>query len=113
MITVEIIRQQSGITRFKAVGHAGQDWEGSDIVCSAVVAVVYGAIGALGDLCWLNEYEDVAEDKPSDYVSFEIPEGVSNQTREKAQIILETMFIGLKQIEHIYDDYVKINEREV
>ena len=133
IIIINFIRKSKMICKFKVSGHAGYDVEGSDIVCSAVTAVVYGAIGALGDLCGLKEYEDVEEGLESDYVAFEMPKcdskndskcdyqrdfanvsaSVSVEINDKAQIILETMYIGLKQIEFIYDEYVKINEREV
>ena len=113
MIRIEIGRCKKPICKFKVSGHAGYDYEGSDIVCSAVTAVVYGALGALEEICGLTEYEDVEMGLESDYIAFEVPKNISASIYDKTQIILETMCIGLKQIEFVYGEYVKINEREV
>ena len=113
MITIDLVKSKENICRFKVSGHGEFDDSGKDIVCSAVSAVVYGALGALGDLCNMRDYTDVDEGKKSDYIMFELPANASLKDGETAQIILETMRIGLKQIEMVYDEYVKINEREV
>lgn len=113
MISVELERRDRKIHSFYVTGHAGYAEYGQDIVCSAVVAVVYGALGALEELCGLNQYEDVSEGEADDYVRFEMPPDVSPEIKEKASIILETMLIGLKQIEFVYSEYVSIKEQEV
>lgn len=117
MIECKIFRdQESDVVRFVVQGHAGQDEHGSDIVCSAVSAVVYTALGALGDLAGCNEYYDIRETEEGisaedEYIEFILPEELEQKNYEKAQVILESMIIGLKQIEHIYDEYVRIDDR--
>jgi len=113
MIVIDLVRSGKQITRFKVSGHAGYDEEGSDIVCSAVTAVVYGALGALEELCGMTEYEDVEEGLESDHIAFEVPKGMTTVLQDRVYTILETMAIGLKQIEYVYGTYVTINEREV
>ncbi|MEI6131241.1 MAG: ribosomal-processing cysteine protease Prp [Bacillota bacterium] len=113
MISVELVKQGGDVLAFRVTGHAGYAKKGSDIVCSAVTAVVYGALGALEELCGMKDYEDVEDGKESDYIAFELPKDVLAGPNDKAKVILQTMVIGLKQIEFVYDEYITINEREV
>lgn len=113
MIIVNVRRGSQGIDYFRVSGHANFEDVGLDIVCAGVSAVVYGALGALQELCGLSSYEDVQKDD-EDYISFELPSDIPADIYEKACIILETMLIGLKQIRMAYNEafsgYVSIIE---
>ena len=117
MIKCEITRNENdAVIRFIVKGHAGQDEYGSDIVCSAVSAVVYTALGALDELAGCSEYYDVRETDEGisvedEHIEFVLPDNLEEKRFEKAQVILESMIIGLKQIEHIYDEYVSVTDR--
>ena len=113
MIVIDVSKCGNEISKFRVSGHAGYDYEGTDIVCSAVTAVVYAALGGLEELCGMTEYVDVEEGLESDHIEFEVPRQCSAEAGSKAQTILKTMLIGLKQIEYVYGEYVTINEREV
>lgn len=117
MIYVEVKRENQEICSFKVSGHALYEDEGLDIVCAGVAAVVYGALGALQELCNLTVYEDVNNGDENDYIRFQLPGDIEQSVRDKAVIILETMLIGLKQIRMAYDEafgeYVSIYEQEV
>jgi uncharacterized protein YsxB (DUF464 family) len=109
MIQVCIIRDSEGVIReFSVKGHAGYAESGRDIVCAAVSAVAYTAVGALEDLAGLNGYEE-----KEGYIKFSLPLHISREKTEKAGIILETAAIGFKQIEMQYGDYVKVSDEEV
>lgn len=110
MIKVEIFRDSSNIiSAFTVKGHAKAAPHGEDIVCAAVSAIVYTALGSLGDLADIENYT-INEDG---MVNWSMPEGVSLQNLGNAKIILETMFIGLKQISitPLYKKYISIVER--
>jgi len=106
MIKVNILRDTQGFIReFTIRGHAGYAAEGSDIVCAAVSAVAYTAIGALDDLVGIKDYTE-----ESGYMKCRIPAELSKEDKYKAGIILDTMVIGLKQIEKSYRKYVRVVE---
>jgi len=109
MIKVElVINSSNAVSSFTMAGHAGAAPHGEDIVCAAVSAIVYTTLGSLEDLCGIKNY--TIEDG---FVEWHMPEGVSEDNKRTATIILKTMIIGLKQIMYTpsYKKYISIVER--
>ncbi|HAA26102.1 MAG TPA: ribosomal-processing cysteine protease Prp [Ruminiclostridium sp.] len=110
MIIAEFYRDNDGKIRgFKVRGHAGYDSSGKDIVCSAVSAVVYTALGGMIELAGFRNFEE----KDREYISCFIPDNLTAEQLITADIILRTMVIGLKQIEAEYGQYIRIRYKEV
>lgn len=110
MTKAVINRSKSGeIKGFSVKGHAGARKSGEyDMVCSAISAVCYTALGGLKELCGINNY------KESDgNLEMALPDDLSAEIMEKSQIILETMEIGLKQIENVFSMHIQVRHREV
>ncbi|HHW49743.1 MAG TPA: ribosomal-processing cysteine protease Prp [Clostridiaceae bacterium] len=108
MIEASIVRDKSGFIRQIIIkGHAGFSEYGRDIVCAAVSATAYTAVGALGELAGIT---GVHEEKDG-FMLISIPKGMTEQQKQIAGIILETAVIGLKQIEMEYGRYVKVLDR--
>ena len=104
MITVEIHKTISGqITALIASDHSGYAEEGSDIICAGASTLMYTAIGAIQELCGIDDFYRIVEASDEDSIPFsEIVLPVSALTREQlrvSQIILQTVGIGLKQLE--------------
>jgi uncharacterized protein YsxB (DUF464 family) len=109
MININIIRDKEGfVWEFTIEGHADAGEEGKDIVCAAVSAVAYTALGALGELAGIEQY--IEEDG---YMNCHIPLDIAGEEKYKAQIILDTMVIGFKQIEFAYKKFVSVMDEEV
>ena len=105
MIKICLLKKQM-VIGFQAYDHSGYAPRGEDIVCAAVSALTQTAVMGL---------EQVAKAK----VEYRMGEGSlfckaeGVQENSKAQAILETMALGLREIEEQYPDYVKISEQEV
>lgn len=109
MIKVSIMRNDGGFIRgFTVKGHAGYAEEGSDIICSAVSALAYTAAGALKKMAGIDGYTE-----RYGYMKCEVPADISGSDKEKAEIILETIVLGFKQIEHSYKEFVSVKDKEV
>jgi uncharacterized protein len=109
MIRISIVRNKDGIIReFSVKGHAGFARSGSDIVCSAVSAVAYTAVGALKAIVGIGGHIE-----KEGYMKMSLPLKISCENEEKAKIILETAEIGFKQIEAEYGKYVIVVDEEV
>ena len=79
-----------------------------DLVCSAVSAIAYTTVGALGELCGFEDYSE--EDG---FMETMLPEDMDDEKARIADIILATMEIGLRQIEAQYPGYVHVSCKEV
>ena len=112
MIRISVRQDRDGfIKAFFVKGHADYDEAGRDIVCAAVSAVVQTAVIGLTDIAGLKpEYNQQDE---NGFLQCILPEGLTEQDRNTASIILNTMLVGLKSIQYGYSDFISIKEREV
>jgi len=98
---------QGRIREFELSGHAGFAEEGQDIVCAGVSALSIAAINGLE--YFLSEVPKVQES--DGYLNCQII-GINEQELEKAQWILQTMKLGIEQIQTTYgQDYIFIDRR--
>lgn len=114
MINIYVWRDRSGeISRFRVEGHAGYAEHGSDIVCSAVSALVQTAVLGLMEVAGV----EVKVHQTSGLLDCRIvPSSLranadDNLAAVKQSAILETMMIGLSQIAGDYHEYVRIVEK--
>ncbi|NLC69110.1 MAG: ribosomal-processing cysteine protease Prp [Clostridiaceae bacterium] len=109
MIRIRFFRDKEGfIWKFDIRGHSGYAEKGKDIICAGVSALGYTAVGALAELTGINNYAE-----KEGYMECSIPGDVKDDLKPSVKVILETVFIGLKQIENSYKEYVVVEEEEV
>jgi len=104
MIIVEVHKEISGQIRSLSVSdHSGYAEAGSDIICAGASTLVYTAIGAIQDLCGLDDFYRIEEADDEDSIPFSeiaVPAlALSEEQLRTSQIILQTVVIGLKQLE--------------
>lgn len=97
------------IIGFDIKGHAGAKTGGEyDMICAAISAIGYTALGGLDELCKLNTYIE-----SDGRLSMDLPMDMTIKAMKTAQIILKTMAIGLKQIENQYSKHIQVSFKEV
>jgi len=104
MIIVEIHKDISGqIESLTVSDHSGYAEADSDIICAGASTLVYTAIGAIQDLCGLEDFYRIEEAADEDSIPFsEIVVSdlaLSEEQLRTSQIILQTVVIGLMQLE--------------
>ena len=98
---------QGQIREFELSGHAGYAEEGQDIVCAGVSALSISAVNGLER--FLSAAPKVEE--KDGYISCKLIGG-AEQDLEKAQWILQTMVLGIEQIQTAYrKEYIFIDRR--
>ena len=111
MIKIHIARDPEGfIWEFTVEGHAGYGGKGKDIVCAAVSAVAYTAIGALEDVAGIKINYTIQD---SGYMMCSIPVDIPYDKKPEVRTILETIAVGFKQIMLSYEKYVTVLDEEV
>lgn len=109
MIQAMIYKNAQGIIQgFKIEGHANFSEAGSDIVCSAVSAVVFTTLGGMDELAGFKSFK-----QKDGHITCFIPDNLTSDQRVITSIILKTMDIGLRQIEADYDKYIRVRYEEV
>lgn len=109
MTEATLFRSSGRLTGFEAQGHTGSAEEGNDVVCAAISALTQSALMGIREYLKLACAYEIADG----YIYCMLPEDTFEEDWREAEIILETMAMGLRSIADTYGDYIKIIEREV
>jgi len=102
MLQITIYRNKNNQIKFyKAEGHCSYGEKGKDVVCSGTSTLLQSSILGLDKYCTI---------PPQAIISDGYLACVLSEINKESQVILETMLIGLRQIEEQYPDYVRIKE---
>ncbi|MBO4563100.1 MAG: ribosomal-processing cysteine protease Prp [Clostridia bacterium] len=97
------------IVGFTAKGHSDYAEQGSDIVCAAISALTQTAYLGITELVGAEVDFSVSDGA----LRLKLLPSVGGEKREKAELILGTMLLGLRSVEENYSDHLKIVKREV
>ena len=101
----EIDLDKSATISLEVSGHSGLNKKGSDILCSAVSALSQTFIVSVARILKI-EQKLVQEDG---FLSSRIDlTGLSQESRLKLKLLIESLFIGLFEISKEYPDKIKI-----
>ncbi|MCT4562825.1 MAG: ribosomal-processing cysteine protease Prp [Maledivibacter sp.] len=110
MINIKINRnEENNIIYFSVNGHANFDEFGKDIVCASISILSQTAVLALYEVANI----DVTYEMDEGLISCRIPDNIDVKQREKANIIIDTMLIGIKGTIEIYPEYITLQDEEV
>lgn len=107
MIFITIIKNKQKIASLEATGHSGYAESGKDIVCSAVSAITQTLILGLEKVLKLNVEKIIDESIPHLYVGLK---NLSTEQINKAQTLMQTAVLGLKEVADGCKKYIKIKE---
>ena len=107
-VTVKYIDNE--IVSISAEGHAMFKARGKDIVCAAVSTLMSTAVNALEVVAELDYIIFESEEK-SAYMYIELPTGLDEMKKLKANVILETVLQGLQGIAKAYPKNMKLHKK--
>ncbi len=108
MIKILVIKQKNIIMAIEATGHSGYAEEGQDIVCSAVSVLTQNLAQGLTEVVGIKPTVVVDEDIP--HFSLTLPE-LDAEKMHEAQLLVNTTYLGLKDIANQFKKYVSIKEK--
>ena len=95
---------------FECSGHTGFGEYGNDILCASVSAIAQTAVLGVQNIVGLKK-TIVTKNDVDGYLKLEISKNISSDLLEKCSIIVETAYLGLKDLESGYSSYIKIEEK--
>lgn len=110
MTTITVYASEDGKPcGFEAKGHAGgRRIRGYDLVCCAVSALTQTAVNALEAVAGITPDVQIQDG----YLRCILPDGLEPAVLEKAHIVLLTVMTGLTDIQKIYPNLVRIQQKE-
>ncbi|AWZ48826.1 ribosomal-processing cysteine protease Prp [Hathewaya limosa] len=110
MITARFKRKHDNIVFFKISGHAGYADPGFDIICSSVSSISYTIANGITEILYIEP--EIKVDENQGLMSLDLSHN-SLEEIEKSQVLMKTMLLGIKSLEQLYGDYIKVIEEEV
>jgi len=110
MIEVRFLRKSGQLVAFTYEGHADFDDYGKDIVCAAVTAQCMMTYNGLDEVMKIRNVLDMNQD--GGYLSVSI-DSASPDEKKEAQILMETLLLGIRAIELQHGNFIKLIEEEV
>ncbi|WP_312654031.1 ribosomal-processing cysteine protease Prp [Proteiniclasticum sp.] len=110
MIEVRFLRKSGQLVAFTYEGHADFDEYGKDIVCAAVTAQCMMTYNGLDEVMKIRNVIDMNQD--GGYLSVSIDSAAPDEKKD-AQILMETLLLGIKAIELQHGNFIKLIEEEV
>ena len=110
MTQITLYRDKDGnIVKGHVSGHSGFGDEGNDIVCASVSSVLYMALNGIENV--LNT--QFGYETRDGYVEFILPCDLNDDKIKEINILLDSMYLFLQELQSQYPDNVKITELEV
>ena len=108
MITITVYRKHGKAAGFRCTGHSGYAQSGKDIVCAAVSMLVINTVNAI-EAFTASEFDLDTEDE-SGLIEVELKKEPDHDTK----LLLDTMFLGLQDIQNNYgNEYLILEYKEV
>ena len=114
MTQVEILRNQNGhIVEYEVSGHADFDDYGRDILCAAISVLSQTTILALEKVCKISQNDiKFCVNENTGYLKVTLSDNLTEDQRASANIVLETMIVGMEDLAFQYPKHIKLMEKE-
>lgn len=110
MISIYIYRNdKKNIDRFTVKGHACAADPGEDIVCAAVSVLTQTTVLSLYEIANIA----IEHEMRNGYLECKLPMNLKEKELYDTKLLIDTMLLGLKNIQQSYSEYVEIFDEEV
>ncbi len=106
MTTVEVWRDDRGVSGLRVSGHADYAPEGEDIVCAAASVLITTCANAMESVAGIRPL--VRQSRQPAELSVALPSGFPREREHDARVILQTALRGFQDIAERYPQYLQI-----
>lgn len=109
MVHLFIVKKNNKIIRFYGKGHANFAKKGHDVVCAAISALTQHTVFGIVDYLKIDAEVHIKDG----FLDLNLGKtNITEKQREKADVLLETLVLTLKNIETEYSKNFKLFEEE-
>lgn len=110
MTNVKFYKDKNGdIIKYIVDGHTGFDEHGKDIVCAAISVLAQTGVISLKNVCDI-EVGCTIEDG---FIEVVLPNNLNKEKKSKAQVVLQTILVGIKSTMESYPEHITLEYGEV
>ena len=108
MIKINFYKKQNSIVKFTMDGHAGFS-EGDDIVCAAASSAAWMTVNGIENVAKV----DCGYEQGDGYIFFILPDDLAQSEMQRTDLLLDSFYLYMIELEGQYPDYIKVTELEV
>lgn len=98
---------QGEILGFQTIGHAGYAQAGEDIVCAGISVLILNTINSIETFTADKQMVECDEDRGI------IRMKLTGKRSKEAQLLLQSLLLGLQSIKEEHDRYIEVSFKEV
>lgn len=110
MTEIVFFKQNNIIVAYECLGHTGYAEAGEDIVCSALSSIIQSTALGLKEVLELKI--DMQRNDDKGYFKVVLPREINEDKSDKAQVLLTTLYLSVKDLAKGYSKYIKLEERD-
>ena len=107
MTNITIYKSNDLNIGFKVFGHSGYDDAGKDIVCAGISALTINFINSVEE--FMDDRFVVTTNEEDGVIDFKFEETPSSES----QVLIDSLVLGLENLEQDYKDFISIEFQEV
>lgn len=111
MTNVTIERRNGSITKIVCDGHTNYGEAGEDIVCSALSSIVQTALMGILIVAGVNAKFERNDERG--FLSIEIPDGLDESKKHDVDVILNTLQLGISDLNEGFSDYIEVEVKNL
>jgi len=106
MTDIKFFKNNNVFIGFECSGHSGYAKAGKDIVCAAISSLTQSVVLGLQDVCYIGIRMTI--DNSQGYIKVIIPSDTEERKIRDAQILLETLYLTIKDLQNGYSKYISM-----
>jgi len=106
MTDITITRKNNSVVEVEASGHTGYGEEGEDIVCAGISTLLQASLLGLLQVAKINVKYKI--DTETGKLKVTLPENLTEEERHDADVILNTLLVGLQDFYTEYSDFINL-----
>lgn len=106
MTEIKVTKKNNKVIRVECLGHTDYGTHGEDVVCAALSSIIQTA--ALGLLGVAQIDINLKRDDTTGYLLMTIGNELDEITQIRADAILDTMLLGVRDLHETYSDFIDL-----
>ena len=105
MTDIKFFKNGNVFVGFVCSGHTGYDEFGKDILCASLSGMIQMTALGIKNLC--GNVKITRKDNDG-YIKVELPKNTAQVKLDKAQVLFDTLYLGLKDLKQGYSKYISM-----
>lgn len=106
MTILKFFKTNGKFVKLECSGHTGYDEFGKDVLCATISGIVQSCYLGLTEVLHINAKLERQLDDGN--IKFELPKNIDDNKLNQAQILFETVFVSIEDLQKGYSKYISM-----